>query len=53
MMIVKFKTLLITIFGLILIIAGFLKHQASCDLDEPNPKDLKKLHNINDLFMIH
>ena len=47
----RLKTTIIAIFGLIFIIAGFLKYQASCDLEKP--KDLKKLRNMNDLFMIH
>ena len=47
----KLESIILTILGLIFIIAGFLKYQSTCDLDKP--KDLKKLRNMNDLFMIH
>ena len=33
------------------VIAVLLKHQSSVDLDET--EDLKELHSMNDLFMIH
>ena len=32
-------------------VSKFLVHQSSVDLDET--KDLKELHSLNDLFMIH
>ena len=39
------------IFAAIGIIAALLKHQSSVDLDET--EDLKELHSVNDLFMVH
>ncbi|WP_458403924.1 hypothetical protein [Methanobrevibacter sp.] len=47
----KWEVIVGGIIALILIIAAFLKHQSSVDLDEE--EDLKELHSITDLFMIH
>lgn len=47
----KWEAIIGGILALILIVAAFLKHQSSVDLDKE--EDLKELHSITDLFMIH
>lgn len=47
----RLKVMIAALIGLAFIVAGFLVHQSTVDLD--NTKDLKKLNSITDLFMIH
>ena len=46
----RLNIIIATILSLILIVHKFLKHQSGVDLDKK--EDLKKLHSINDLFMV-